>query len=200
MRRYQATWYTQTCAVTLTGKRPPNRDPELQRTELVQDTKALMVQDTKTGDEWRNSNGSNHKVWLCQIFTNFPFTAMNNIVRCSVEKIHWQVRKPFVRTRCARRCKEESTPSLHNFSDEQKGVGSVTTEGEANQYEILKHSFTTYFTPKQNSIYQIDIQISRDETMLISIISLIVIYAHAPVLSTWYTQNMRCDTNWKTPT
>ena len=35
------------CAVTLTGKRPPNRDPELQRTELVQDTKALMVQDTK---------------------------------------------------------------------------------------------------------------------------------------------------------
>ena len=47
MRRYQATWCTQTCAVTLTGKRPPNRDPELQRTELVQDTKALMVQDTK---------------------------------------------------------------------------------------------------------------------------------------------------------
>ena len=40
-----------TCAVTLTGKRPPNRDPERQRTELVQDTKALMVQDTKTGDE-----------------------------------------------------------------------------------------------------------------------------------------------------
>ena len=34
--------------MTLTGKRPPNRDPELQRTELVQDTKALMVQDTKT--------------------------------------------------------------------------------------------------------------------------------------------------------
>ena len=29
-----------TCAVTLTGKRPTNRDPELQRTELVQDTKA----------------------------------------------------------------------------------------------------------------------------------------------------------------
>ncbi len=38
-----------TCAVTLTGKRPLNRDPELQRTELVQDTKALMVQDTKFG-------------------------------------------------------------------------------------------------------------------------------------------------------
>jgi len=34
--------------VTLTGKRPPNRDLELQRTELAQDTKALMVvQDTK---------------------------------------------------------------------------------------------------------------------------------------------------------
>ena len=36
-----------TCAVTITGKRPPNRDPELQLTELVQDTKALMVQYTK---------------------------------------------------------------------------------------------------------------------------------------------------------
>ena len=35
--------------MTLTGKRPPNRDPELQRTELLQDTKALMVQDIKTG-------------------------------------------------------------------------------------------------------------------------------------------------------
>ena len=33
--------------MTLTGKRPPNRDPELQWTERVQDTKALMVQDTK---------------------------------------------------------------------------------------------------------------------------------------------------------
>ena len=32
---------------TLSGKRPRNRHPELQRTELVQDTKALMVQDTK---------------------------------------------------------------------------------------------------------------------------------------------------------
>ena len=31
----------------LTGKRPPNRHPELQRTELVQDNEALMVQDTK---------------------------------------------------------------------------------------------------------------------------------------------------------
>ena len=39
--------YTKHAAVTLTGKRPPNRDPEWQRTELVQDTKALMVQDTK---------------------------------------------------------------------------------------------------------------------------------------------------------
>ena len=34
--------------MTLTGNRPPSRDPELQRTELVQDTKTLMVQDTKT--------------------------------------------------------------------------------------------------------------------------------------------------------
>ena len=46
-----------TCAVTLTGKRPPNRDPELQRTELVQDTKALMVQDTKTGNEEEEGRG-----------------------------------------------------------------------------------------------------------------------------------------------
>ena len=38
-----------TCAVTLTGKCPPNRGPVRQRTELVQDTKALMVQDTKGG-------------------------------------------------------------------------------------------------------------------------------------------------------
>ena len=38
---------TKTCAVTLTGKRPPNLDPELQLTELVQDTKALLVKDTK---------------------------------------------------------------------------------------------------------------------------------------------------------
>ena len=37
--------------MTLTGKRSPNRDQEWQRTELVQDTKALMVQNTKTGDE-----------------------------------------------------------------------------------------------------------------------------------------------------
>ena len=36
-----------TCAVTLIGKRPPNRDLELQLTELVQDTQTLMVQDTK---------------------------------------------------------------------------------------------------------------------------------------------------------
>ena len=40
-----------TCAVTRTGKRPPNRDPELQWTELVHDVKALMVQDTETGDK-----------------------------------------------------------------------------------------------------------------------------------------------------
>ena len=32
--------------MTPTGKRPPNRGPELQLTELVQDTTVLMVQDT----------------------------------------------------------------------------------------------------------------------------------------------------------
>ena len=42
-----------------------------------------------------------------------------------------------------------------DFSDEQKGVGSVNAEGQANEYETLKHSFTTYFTPKQNSTYEI---------------------------------------------
>ena len=35
------------------------------------------------------------------------------------------------------------------FSDEQKGVGSVNAEGEADEYETLKHSFTTYFTPNK---------------------------------------------------
>ena len=50
------------------------------------------------------------------------------------------------------------------FQIQKKGVGSVNAEREADEYETLKHSFTTYFTPKQNSIYQIDIQISRDET------------------------------------
>ena len=39
-----------TCAVTLTGKCPPNRDPELQRTELVQGTKAVMVQGHQIGE------------------------------------------------------------------------------------------------------------------------------------------------------
>ena len=42
-----------------------------------------------------------------------------------------------------------------SFSDEQKGVGSVNVEEEANEYETLKHSFTTCFTPKQNSTYEI---------------------------------------------
>ena len=32
--------------MTPTGKRPPNRGPELHLTELVLDTPALMVQDT----------------------------------------------------------------------------------------------------------------------------------------------------------
>ena len=41
-----------TCAVTLTGKRPPNCNPELQLKELVQDTEALMVQDTNGGYKW----------------------------------------------------------------------------------------------------------------------------------------------------
>ena len=50
-----------TCAVTLTGKRPPNRDLELQRTELVQDTKTLMVQDTKV---------STARVWDSQDFVD----------------------------------------------------------------------------------------------------------------------------------
>ena len=31
----------------------------------------------------------------------------------------------------------------------------MNAEGQANEYETLKHSFTTYFTPKQNSTYEI---------------------------------------------
>ena len=41
------------------------------------------------------------------------------------------------------------------FQIQKKGVGSVNAEGEANEYETLKQSFTTYFTPKQNSTYEI---------------------------------------------
>ena len=48
---------------------------------------------------------------------------------------------------------DEAYDIFDSFSDEQKGVGSVNAEGEANEYETLKHSFTTYFTPKQNSTY-----------------------------------------------
>ena len=50
---------------------------------------------------------------------------------------------------------DEAYDIFDSFSDEQKGVGSVNAEGEANEYETLKHSFTTYFTPKQNSTYEI---------------------------------------------
>ena len=49
---------------------------------------------------------------------------------------------------------DEAYDIFDSFSDEQKGVGS-NAEGEANEYETLKHSFTTYFTPKQNSTYEI---------------------------------------------
>ena len=60
--------YTKTCAVTLTGKRPPNRDPELQLTELVQDTKALMVQETKVG------------LWFCSFKIDvLPYYAQQSI-------------------------------------------------------------------------------------------------------------------------
>ena len=50
---------------------------------------------------------------------------------------------------------DEAYDIFDSFSDEQKGVGSVNAEGQANEYETLKHSFTTYFTPKQNSTYEI---------------------------------------------
>ena len=58
-----------TCAVTLTGKRPPNRDLELQRTELVQDTKTLMVQDTKTLMV-QDTKVSTARVWDSQDFVD----------------------------------------------------------------------------------------------------------------------------------
>ena len=46
-----ATKQHETCAVTLTGKCPLNRGTELQLADLVQDTTALTVLDTETGDE-----------------------------------------------------------------------------------------------------------------------------------------------------
>ena len=45
---------------------------------------------------------------------------------------------------------DEAYDIFDSFSDEQKGVGSVNAEGQANKYETLKHLFTTYFRPKQN--------------------------------------------------
>ena len=37
---------------------------------------------------------------------------------------------------------DEAYDIFDSFSDEQKGIGSVNVEGEANEYETLKHSFT----------------------------------------------------------
>ena len=54
---------------------------------------------------------------------------------------------------------DEAYDIFDSFSDEQKGSEN---EGEANQYETLKHSFITYFTPKLNSIDEI-LQISTGE-------------------------------------
>ena len=50
---------------------------------------------------------------------------------------------------------DEAYDIFNSFSDEQKGVVSVNAAGEASEYKTLKHSFTTYFTPKQNSTYEI---------------------------------------------
>ena len=40
-----------------------------------------------------------------------------------------------------------------SFSEEKKGIGA-TTDGEPNEYNVLKKSFTDYFTPKKNTSYE----------------------------------------------
>ena len=50
--------------------------------------------------------------------------------------------------------KKKKRKKKKNQVNKKEGVGSVTVEGEANEYETLEHSFTTYFTPKQNCTYE----------------------------------------------
>ena len=40
-----------------------------------------------------------------------------------------------------------------SFSEEKKGIGA-TADGEPNEYNVLKKSFTDYFTPKKNTSYE----------------------------------------------
>ena len=42
-----------------------------------------------------------------------------------------------------------------SFSDAMKGIGAVDTDGNTNEYNVLKKSFTTYFTPKENQAFEI---------------------------------------------
>ena len=37
-----------------------------------------------------------------------------------------------------------------SFSDDKKGTGGATDDGQ-NEYNVLKRSFTDYFTPKKNT-------------------------------------------------
>ena len=64
MRRYKATGYTQNMRSDTNGKRPPNHDPELQQ------TKALIVQDTKTGIQGTAPSLADH--FVCFMFLK-PF-------------------------------------------------------------------------------------------------------------------------------
>ena len=47
----------------------------------------------------------------------------------------------------------------HNFTDQQKGIGAITTTGDGstipNEYETTKKSLTDHFTPQKNTSYEI---------------------------------------------
>ena len=41
------------------------------------------------------------------------------------------------------------------FSDAKKGIGAIDNDGNTIEYNVLKQSFTTYFTPKENQAFEI---------------------------------------------
>ena len=43
---------------------------------------------------------------------------------------------------------------FNSMTDEQKGVGATTENGEANEYDVLKESLSNHFTPKKNTAYE----------------------------------------------
>ena len=53
---------------------------------------------------------------------------------------------------------EETYDIYDSFSDEKKGIGATVTVSERevpNEYNVLKNSLTDYFTPKQNTAYEV---------------------------------------------